>query len=117
MAKQSAISFIAGDTRLIGDIESNARLMVEGVVEGNIRCAELIISPSGRVQGDLQAGIVSVAGTYVGTVVAHRKLTIHTTGAVQGKIVTRSLVIEEGGRVDGDINVMTTVEEFPEYIP
>ena len=74
MAKQSAISFIAEDTRLLGDIHSNARLMVEGSVEGNIRCAELVISPSGRVKGDLQTGTVSVAGTYAGTVVAHKKL-------------------------------------------
>jgi len=115
MAKQSAISFIAEDTRVVGDIQSNAQLMVEGSIEGNIRCAELIIAPSGRVHGDLQAGTVSVAGIYAGTVVAHKKLTIHTSGAVEGKIVTRSLVIEEGGRVDGDIKVMTTVEEFPEY--
>ncbi|MCF8062566.1 MAG: polymer-forming cytoskeletal protein [Deltaproteobacteria bacterium] len=116
MAKQTAISFIAEDTRLVGDIQSNARLMVEGSVEGNIRCAELTISPSGRVAGDLQAGTVSVAGRHNGTVVAHKKLTIHATGSVEGTILTRSLIIEEGGRVDGDIKVMTAVEEFPEHV-
>ena len=116
MAKPTAISFIAEDTRLVGDIQSNARLMVEGSVEGNIRCADLSISPSGRVVGDLQTATVSVAGRHVGTVVAHKKLTIHATGSVEGSIVTRSLVIEEGGRVDGDIRVMTSVEEFPEYV-
>ncbi len=116
MAKQTAISFIAEDTRLVGDVQSNARLMVEGSVEGNIRCADLTISPSGRVVGDLQTVTVSVAGRHVGTVVAHKKLTIHATGSVEGSIVTRSLVIEEGGRVDGEIRVMTAVEEFPEHV-
>jgi cytoskeletal protein CcmA (bactofilin family) len=116
MAKPTAISFIAEDTRLVGDVQSNARLMVEGSVEGNIRCADLTISPSGRVVGDLQTATVSVAGRHVGTVVAHKKLTIHATGSVEGSIVTRSLVIEEGGRVDGDIKVMTAVEEFPEHV-
>ncbi len=116
MAKPTAISFIAEDTRLVGDVQSNARLMVEGSVEGNIRCADLTISPSGRVVGDLQTATASVAGRHVGTVVAHKKLTIHATGSVEGSIVTRSLVIEEGGRVDGEIKVMTAVEEFPEYV-
>lgn len=115
MAKQTAISFIAQDTHIAGDIRCDARLMVEGSVEGNIRCTELTISPSGRVVGDLQTGTVSVAGRHVGTVVAHKKLTIHATGSVEGAILTRSLVIEEGGCVDGDIKVMTAVEEFPEY--
>jgi cytoskeletal protein CcmA (bactofilin family) len=68
------------------------------------------------VVGDLQTATVSVAGRHVGTVVAHKKLTIHATGSVEGSIVTRSLVIEEGGRVDGDIKVMTAVEEFPEHV-
>lgn len=117
MGKQSTISFIAGDTQLVGDIQSNARLMVEGSVEGNIRCSELTVSPTGRVAGDLQTGIAFVAGKHIGTIIAHKKLTIHTTGSVEGKILTRSLVIEEGGRVDGDIKVMTTIEEFPEYTP
>lgn len=119
MGKHSdgAISFIAEDTQLTGDIQSNARLMIEGSVEGNIRCSDLTISPTGRVAGDLQTGAAFVAGAHTGTIIAHKKLTIHPTGSVEGKILTRSLVIEEGGRVDGDIKVMTTVEEFPEYTP
>ncbi|MGD8388051.1 MAG: polymer-forming cytoskeletal protein [Desulfobacteraceae bacterium] len=117
MSKKAGISFVAEDTRLAGDIESNARLVVEGAVEGNIRCADLTISPSGRVKGDIQAGTVSVAGHYTGSIIAHQKLTIHTTGAVEGKIFTQTLVIEEGGRVDGDIKVMTSAEEFPQYTP
>lgn len=117
MAKQAAVSFIAGDTRVVGDIHSNARLMVEGGVEGNIRCSELTIAPSGRVAGDLQAGSVFVAGRHVGSVVAHRKLTIHATGSVEGAVFTRSLVVEEGGLMDGDIKVMSEVEEFPEHVP
>lgn len=117
MAKKAGISFVAEDTRLAGDIESNARLVVEGVVDGNIRCADLTVSPSGRVMGDIQAGIVSLAGRYTGNIVAHQKLTVHATGAVEGKIFTQTLVIEEGGRVDGDIKVMSSVEEFPEYTP
>lgn len=117
MAKKAGISFVAEETRLVGDIESNAQLVVEGAVEGNIRCADLTVSPTGRVTGDIQAGTVSVAGRYTGSIVAHQKLSIHATGAVEGKIFTQTLVIEEGGRVDGDIKVMTSVEEFPEYTP
>ncbi|MFO7784252.1 MAG: bactofilin family protein [Thermodesulfobacteriota bacterium] len=117
MGKQSTISFIAADTQLVGDLQSNARLMVEGSVEGNIRCSELTISLTGRVAGDLQTGTAFVAGKHIGTIIAHKKLMIHATGSVEGKILTRSLVIEEGGCVDGDIQVMTTVDEFPEYTP
>jgi cytoskeletal protein CcmA (bactofilin family) len=117
MGKKTSISFIAEDTRLVGDIHSNARLVVEGTVEGNIRCSELTISPSGQVSGNIQAGTVSVAGRYNGNVIAHNKITIHVTGSVEGKILTKIIVVEEGGLLDGDIKVMTAVEEFPEYTP
>ncbi len=116
MAKTTALSFVAEGTRIVGDIQSNARLMVEGRVEGNIRCSELTIASSGRVVGDLQAGTVFVAGRHTGTVVAHRKLTIHARGSVEGAIFTRILVVEEGGSMDGDVKVMSEIEEFPEYV-
>lgn len=90
---------------------------MEGSVEGNIKCSELTISPSGKVAGNIKAGTVSVAGRYSGSVIAHNKITIHMTGSVEGKIFTGIIVVEEGGLVDGDVKVMTSVEEFPEYTP
>ncbi len=116
MAKKTPITFVAQGTRFQGDIHSDARIVVEGTVEGNVRCMEMTIAPSGRVVGDLQAASLAVAGTYKGNLVAHRRVTIHATGSVEGGLFTRTLVVEEGGRMNGDIKVMTSMDEFPEVI-
>ncbi|MFP4036465.1 MAG: polymer-forming cytoskeletal protein [Desulfobacteraceae bacterium] len=117
MAKKTPISFVAQGTHLMGDIQSDARIVVEGSVEGNVRCTDMTIAPTGRVIGDLQVATLAVAGTYKGNLVAHRMVTIHATGAVEGGLFTRTLVVEEGGRMNGDIKVATSMEEFPDEVP
>jgi len=117
MGKKISVSLIAEETRLIGDIHSDARVVIEGIVEGNIRCPDLTITASGRVSGDIKAGDIAVAGNYSGgNIVAHHKISIHSTGSVEGKVLTRVILMEEGGVLDGEIRVMAPMEEFPEYV-
>ena len=79
------MSVIGHGILVTGNIEAEVDLQIEGRVQGDVRCATLILGEKGSV---------------VGKVFAQR---VRVSGAVEGGIVTTDLAIEASARVDGDV--------------
>jgi cytoskeletal protein CcmA (bactofilin family) len=120
---RAATSFIANGTRITGDCVTTGELRIEGHVTGNVRAAVLVLTPTGRVDGDVEGPDQEeqpfvVHGTVRGAVRARRvevggegqieqglfaeEATVQ--GRVSGGVVARArLILEETGVVEGDV--------------
>lgn len=86
-----------------GSITVRGSLRVEGEVEGSIREAQsVVVGTNGRVQGDISAERVVVAGFVRGDCVAAQQMEIRAGGRVYGNIRTTKLTIEEGATFEGN---------------
>jgi cytoskeletal protein CcmA (bactofilin family) len=103
---ETAMSVIAQGMRIVGDIECNGVLKIEGIVEGSIRGPrQLLLGRQGEVKGDLHAREVVLGGKVEGKVVADERVEIQGTALVTGDVHTKSIVVLEGGRINGSVRM------------
>jgi cytoskeletal protein CcmA (bactofilin family) len=104
---EAALSMIAAGTRIVGDIESDGVIKVEGYVEGTIRNArQVLIGRQGEVKGDVNAREVVVGGRVEGHIHAAERVEIQGTSSVVGDVHTKTIVVSEGGKLNGSV-IMT----------
>jgi len=98
-----------------GVLTVRGSLRVEGEVEGNINEAHtVVVAKGGRIQGDVVAENVVVAGAVVGDVVAINQLELSAGGRIVGNIRTPKLNISEGAVFEGNcVMSKQAVEEHP----
>ncbi len=78
-------------------------MLVEGVVEGQIRIArDLKVAPGGKVRADVEAQSVIVSGEVVGDCGAVQRVEIQATGQLTGNIRAPRIVIAEGAVFKGN---------------
>lgn len=100
------MSVIGSGMRIVGDIESNGVIKVEGVVEGAVRGArQLLLGKGGTIHGDIHAVDAILGGTVVGTVVASERVEVQSSSSVEGDIHTKSMVVFEGGMINGTVRM------------
>jgi cytoskeletal protein CcmA (bactofilin family) len=103
---EPSMSVIGNGMRVIGDIESNGVIKVEGVIEGSVRGArQLLLGKTGMIHGDIHAIDAVLGGQVVGTVVATERVEIQGTSSVEGDIHTKSIVVFEGGMINGTVRM------------
>lgn len=101
---ENAISIIGPGMRVIGDVETEGTIRVEGLVQGTVRAAKaVVIGKDGSVQGDVFTQDAVVGGKVVGTVVAESRLELQATCVIDGEIKARRIKLDEGGRVNGTV--------------
>lgn len=102
---------IAGGVTVLGTLEGEGVIQVEGTVKGEISLnGAVIVKPTGLVQGPITAEIVQIAGSVEGDCIARDHMRLESTGSLDGDVTTLSLIIEDGGRFNGRSNM---VKELP----
>jgi cytoskeletal protein CcmA (bactofilin family) len=91
-----------------GDLRFSGGLMVEGCVKGSIQAdadadAVLVVSPSGRIEGQLHAPQVELSGTIDGDIVASERLILGASAKVNGNIYYKVLEMAAGAQVSGQM--------------
>ncbi len=103
---ESSMSVIGSGMRIVGDIESNGVIKVEGIVEGAVRGArQLLLGKGGTIHGDIHAVDAILGGVVVGTVIASERVEIQGSSSVEGDIHTKSMVVLEGGMINGTVKM------------
>jgi cytoskeletal protein CcmA (bactofilin family) len=96
----ATFSVIGADVVIRGDIEASADLHVDGVVLGNLSCANLVQGETSRIEGAIVAERVRLSGHVVGAI-STRDLVLLKSARVQGDVSYETLTIEQGAEVDG----------------
>jgi cytoskeletal protein CcmA (bactofilin family) len=108
---EGTLSIIAGGMRVIGDIETEGVVKIEGRVEGSVRAGrQVLVGRQGEVKGDITTREAVIGGKVQGTVSATERLEVQATSTIIGDINTKSIAIAEGGRVNGAVRIADVSE-------
>ena len=111
----STPSLIAQHTRLLGDIETEGALLVNGMVQGNGRIGgEISISSGAQWEGDVHANSAVIAGTVIGNIAVDDKLEIGASARLRGRVSAKRIAIALGAQVEGEM-ICTSAEPIVEF--
>lgn len=96
------LNTISKGTVIVGNINAEGDLRIEGKVVGTLVCnSKLIISGTGYVEGSIDARNATIEGEIKGNVITRELLSVEKTGKIYGDIFTQKLVIAMGGTFTG----------------
>ena len=93
-------SIISFGTKIKGHILGGDVIHIDGRLEGNISCEELIIGVKGQVVGEVRAKSLSLYGTLQGTAEAEN-IFIAGSARLIGDALHSSIAIEPGAYIEG----------------
>ena len=106
--KQHEIASLVGATTTItGNLEFSGGLRVDGTVKGAVCCVDgekggmLVVSESGRIEGEVRAAHLVVAGRIDGPVCAAQLIELQPKARITGDVRYRALEMHHGAIVEG----------------
>ena len=95
-------AYMGEDTVFNGSLTFEGTVRIDGKFEGQVITEDtLIVGETGRLIAEISAGTVVCMGRVEGTVMASKKVEIHSTSKVIGNVKSPALYIELGGVLDG----------------
>ena len=109
-SKSVSPSVISADMKIVGSVESQGDLQVDGTIEGDVNSRSASISESAVVRGSITADSVRVSGRVKGGLTA-KSVILAASAKVEGDIVHQSISIESGAAFEGQCRRMPTIEK------
>ena len=91
---------ISGGTKILGNIVDGDIIHIDGKMEGDVSCKELIIGAGGMIKGNVEAKSLEIYGELNGTIKAEN-LFIASTAKFIGDSVYKTIAIEPGAILVG----------------
>lgn len=103
MEKDLSISTLIEDgSSFEGRLSFSGAAKISGQFKGEIYTKDhLIITESGQVEAEIEAGYVTILGALVGNIVATKKVVMMPPAKFRGTVTAPSLKIEEGVVFEG----------------
>jgi len=109
--------FIDSGVSFEGKITVTGMFRIDGEVKGNIIAENgLLLGERARVEGQIDASDVTIAGRFDGQIFAKSRVEIQPKGVVTGEIHSPCLVIQPGGVLDGQCHMLSPAIEGHEPI-
>jgi cytoskeletal protein CcmA (bactofilin family) len=111
--------FIEKGVSVEGKIVITGTFRVDGQVKGTIVSEHsLLLGENSKVEGQLDANDVVIAGRFDGNIFAKERVEIQAKGVVTGEVHTPCLIIQSGGVLDGQCHMLSGAkDEEPITIP
>jgi cytoskeletal protein CcmA (bactofilin family) len=92
-----------------GDLQGEEDLVIEGRIEGRIAIKQgnVTVGEKGRVEADIEAASIHVAGLVKGNLTGADRVVILESGRVEGNITARSVSLENGCHFKGSIDMQS----------
>lgn len=112
------VETIIGESAVIeGTIRATETTRIDGTIKGEVLSqGTVIIGERGKVEGDISAVNILVAGTVAGNLRIQEKMEVTSTGTINGDIFTKTLIIDEGASFMGSCTMdkqQTSAGPFP----
>ncbi|PQO23755.1 hypothetical protein C2I36_06135 [Rhodobacteraceae bacterium WD3A24] len=95
-------SQLSADLTVTGNIKSTGDIVIEGVVDGDIRAHLLTVGEGATVRGEIVADDIVVDGRIIGRV-RGLKVRLTSTARVEGDIIHKTIAIESGAHFEGSV--------------
>jgi len=94
---------------IVGDVTGEEDLTILGKVQGKVELPQhsVTVGESGRVDADIRAKIVSVAGEVHGNLLAGEQILIRKTATMLGNLTAPRVGLEDGCRFRGTVDMET----------
>jgi cytoskeletal protein CcmA (bactofilin family) len=99
-------SIIDKSMSVTGEISFKGKTRIDGTITGNISGEHLILSESGRINGDIQVTSFICHGSLEGNIKANL-VTARKGCAIHGKLEAATLTVEPGATLDGEVKAAT----------
>lgn len=107
-----SINIISKGTEILGDINSQGDMRIEGTVKGSLLCkARIVIGDSGEVKGNITANDAVISGTVIGNVMVSEFLFLKGTAKIFGDLVVGKIVVENGAEFNGSCKMNSELEQ------
>lgn len=103
---QTVISIIGPGMKVVGDLNTEGTVRIEGEVHGNVHAGKaVVVGKDGVVGGDIHTQDAVIAGRVTGTMVIDSRLELQPSCRVEGEIRARRMQLEEGAEVIGSVQI------------
>ena len=114
-------SYLEKSLSVRGVLEMEGELTVQGFIAGRIAAIRLILAEGGRIEGDIVAREVVIAGKLIGRVFAPT-VTVEETAHIEGRIFHTTISVARGAHFDGRMpwrpaSFFETLDQLPETQP
>lgn len=101
-------NMIGPGTKIIGNIETNGDIRIDGNIEGNIISkGKVVIGANGLVKGEIQCANAELSGSLDGKIFVTDLLSLKSTSKITGEMKVGKLSIEPGALFTGNCSMNT----------
>jgi len=95
-------NIIGPETKIVGNIETNGDIRIDGNIDGNILSkGKVVVGSNGLVKGEISCSNAEIAGSLNGKITVGDLLSLKASSKVFGDIKTGKLSIEPGAIFSG----------------
>lgn len=106
-----SVNMISEGTHLKGTLETKNDLRIAGTLDGEAKAnGKIIVSSSGKVDGNIQAVDADIAGNIDGEVRVSSKLVLRKSAVLEGDIYTKTILAEEGAQINGSFHMNDNIQ-------
>lgn len=95
-------SILSADLTVTGNLRTTGDVVIEGVVDGDIRAHLLTVGESATIRGEIVADDIVINGRVIGRV-RGLKVRLTSTARVEGDIIHKTIAIESGAHFEGSV--------------
>ena len=95
-AQSSEPATLGREVTIVGEISCTGSLFIEGAVHGSIWCedAELVITATAHVTGDIVARDVTIEGRVDGQIIATDVVEVRPGATLAGRVISKRFILE-----------------------
>ena len=97
-----AASVLAADLTVTGNLRTTGDVVIEGIVDGDIRAHLLTVGETATIRGEIVADDIVINGRVIGRV-RGLKVRLTSTARVEGDIIHKTIAIESGAHFEGSV--------------
>ncbi len=97
-----AASVLAADLTITGNIKTTGDVVIEGIVDGDIRAHLLTVGETATIRGEIVADDIVINGRVIGRV-RGLKVRLTSSAQVEGDIIHKTIAIESGAHFEGSV--------------
>jgi cytoskeletal protein CcmA (bactofilin family) len=101
---EKTFSIIDDGFTVEGTVVGKGRLVIKGIVKGNVNGDNVVIAQEGSVFAQTQADTMTIGGIFDGQLDVQKELVILSTGKCSGQVRCHHLVLEAGGVLNADVS-------------
>ncbi len=95
-------SVLSADLTVTGNLRTTGDVVIEGIVDGDIRAHLLTVGESATIRGEIVADDIVINGRVIGRV-RGLKVRLTSTARVEGDIIHKTIAIESGAHFEGSV--------------